>query len=637
MQAPDVAKALSEAEEALDGGQSVEIRGPLGSGRSTLLAALTSRRDLALVDLLDSSETDAIAAAWLQTSALAERTSQPAQVESTKSLERFVSELAKSIAEKKLLVVAIPFTWGFSEARNDERGERMLAVLRGFRRARPRVEIVHARQREPTCDLVIDLPPYAIPLKSIDDSAWGAYSAHAGALKSALRHEITVLPVVARLAIGAVAVGVPVDEAANVSRLPPAQAIRGLVRRLVAAASDDARLRAPLRCITEIRRPMMREALLSLLGAPTEHEALFVEALGYGNPVKVPAFLRDILREELKRGVDGAVVEDTHRRIAEHYRKLDGANTLPGDGKTAVAWLEKVHHLAHGGPPAAAEWSLQSLPDPALWWDRARTLSLEGRFLEAANLYRECVRRFPDDGYGWHYLAFNLERSGGKPDEIEAAYLQAVSRAPENPWWNSRLVSWLIRSTNPATARKEWLAAEARVDPDASKALSRDPWLAHHFHYWVAQAWRGDGRNGDARKVLDALPRPLAEGEPVTELAARLDAENSRWNGYLETLETALGISREHADLVRQFWSDLKEFKGMVLPLPVLEREDSAVRLSWSLSRWYLTVAISSDGKCEWYGSRRPAGGSAFGEMVTGSGKKLDTQFLSWLNRLCDA
>lgn len=123
----------------------------------------------------------------------------------------------------------------------------------------------------------------------------------------------------------------------------------------------------------------------------------------------------------------------------------------------------------------------------------------------------------------------------------------------------------------------------------------------------------------------------------MTELAARLDAENSRWSSHLEALPAALGISRERADLVRKFWSDLKELKGMALPFPVSEREDSAVRLSWSLSRWYLTVEISSDGKCEWYGSRRPAGDSAFGEMVIGSGKKLEAQFLSWLDRLCDA
>lgn len=70
------------------------------------------------------------------------------------------------------------------------------------------------------------------------------------------------------------------------------------------------------------------------------------------------------------------------------------------------------------------------LPARELYWDRARSLSVEHRdYLGAAELYRECLRRFDDrDAYAWHYLGTTSIGQGGS-GERPSTHFERPSRS----------------------------------------------------------------------------------------------------------------------------------------------------------------------------------------------------------------
>src|SRR6185312_15085800 len=116
---------------------------------------------------------------------------------------------------------------------------------------------------------------------------------------------------------------------------------------------------------------------------------------------------------------------------------------------------------------------------------------------EAATVYEECMKRFGEDPYSAHYLGFNIDRAGRQaPERLPEAerWLRlAVDLDEGNPWWNGRLVTFLIREARYIAARSEWFKAVERIDPE-NERVRRDSWLASHVHYWVASEWLEQGQ-----------------------------------------------------------------------------------------------------------------------------------------------
>jgi len=536
---------------------------------------------------------------------------------------------------------------------DNDRRERFAAVLKGFRSVQRRVEFLDSRRRleliwaggldEPPAGLSdvaeVELPPHAVEIQSEVEEEWSVYSSHVRSLRTALSTDTKLLPIVARLAIGAIALGADPEATARQCIIcHPTEAIRQLVKIIIDAASRKPQLLKAITILTFIRRPISSEALIRITAIDEEYAPLITNSLGYGEPVRILGFVRSFIYEGLKSSGLLANIEEIHATLAQYYRTLNGVNS-PDDLSSAektVAWIEKVHHLAHGGAATEREWGEQLHPAPALWWDRARALSLAGQCDQAATLYRKCVERFPDDDYGWHYLAFNLDQVGGPKTDVENAWKRALELSPGNPWWNARLVTWLIRTNRPSRARAEWRKSLFRVYPEALQIFD-SPWLANNLHYWVAKEWHKRGRSGDARQTLDVLPRPLPEGERVTELALSIEEAYARWKSLLFNLDEKVAVESIQDETVRLIWQSLEDRYKSILPLPVAEKEETGTfRLSWSLPDWYATIEVHTDGSWEWYAANRTTGKSEAVEEPLARGATIGSGLIRWFDKLCD-
>lgn len=118
---------------------------------------------------------------------------------------------------------------------------------------------------------------------------------------------------------------------------------------------------------------------------------------------------------------------------------------------------------------------------------------------------------------GVHYLAYNLERSGGSLASVRSGYAAAAAAEPDNPWWQQRWIRFLIAHGTLAEAHAAWQHAVRAIDPDGSR-LRRSPWLALNLHCWVARRWLALGRVEEARMVLSEVPEQWLREEPLREL-----------------------------------------------------------------------------------------------------------------------
>lgn len=629
---PDVDKALKAALDALKSGKTVQVRGSIGSGRRTLAARLQTElgERAVFVDLLPPREIDAAASAWLQASVSTDVHEGPTR-SSLEVTRAHAAKIAGALADAgKVLVILLPTMEGALDDEEAERQSRVRAVLEGLRQASRRVELGSPGVPASLGNVVIDLPEHALRLADLD--GFGVYAPHAAALKKVLGAE-RVLPLVLRLAVGNVAWGMSAAEAAELCRRPAADALGLLLRRLVAEASKVQPVLQALRRLSLVRRPIPRAELLSFARVPTEHEPLLTGVIGYGDEtITVSPPARRLLKEELDEGSIEA--EPQHAELAGVYARADGALDpfQISEPSRMVAWLEKQHHLANGGEQTRTEWEKQKHVDPWLWWGRARALSLSRHFAAAATVYKSGLSLFPKDDYGWHYLAFNLDRAG-TPEEVPAAFKTAIEIEPTHQWWNSRYVCWLIRNGRYAQARKEWSEALRRVDSDGSLANE----IADAFHYYVAQQWMERSHVSDARRVLEPLSPGLVAASRTRELRERIRDTEKEFKEFVD------GASSMKTDAVatklRGVWSAMREQFGDMLPLPsvqldlpdedaLLEFDDHDCRVSISIKEGAAPFA--------WYARFRPTSESGASKQRLANVSELMAALTPWMRKLCD-
>lgn len=353
----------------------------------------------------------------------------------------------------------------------------------------------------------------------IDDSSWGTFNQYARKLRDALhrrQNPITLTPAQTRLLVGLIALG------ASPSFLLNNMILRGhakLEDRLCESLQRDPVLREGALRIAQARAPIPRETALQLARIPEQYAPLVTECIGDGGEMfRVPELLRSALNG-LRRGpADAGVQARAHIAIADYHQSLDGAPSPGGALSGMVHWLEKVHHLGQSGSAGKARWAALDLPNRELYWDRARSLSVDHRdFLGAAELYRECIHRFDaHDAYAWHYLGFNLDRAGAERAEAERAFRKAVALRPDHPWYNGRLVTFLIEQARFRDADQAWQEALERVDPTGEGVLQA-PWLFDEFYRWIVKAWLRMGEVRRARAAFDTIPWHMLDQSPKLE------------------------------------------------------------------------------------------------------------------------
>ncbi len=372
---------------------------------------------------------------------------------------------------------------------------------------------------------------------ALDDiQGWGPYAKAAARVREALQPQfnksLNLTPLQLRLLVGLVALGDSPEEALQDAAPGYGNTLNleRLLKRLDLQLNqpENAPLQRGVLRFAQARYPLPKQVALSLAELPPQNAPLLTDCLAYGGVLlRMPESVRwHLLGPASRTMVDASV----HDRLAKHYQSLDGVtDPLQLQAGSVVPWLEKVHHLAHSGPAGALQWNAQKLLARDFYWDRARALSIEQRdHVAAAALYKQCIDKFGEDDYSCHYYAFNLDRAGEQPEHIDWGYRRAVHHARDNPWWNSRLVTFLISQARYQDAEQEWMEALDRVDPDRVR-IREDERLALNFHRWVVRAWLDNGEISRARKAFDEIPDELiAKDAGLRNLAWRLeDAEEA--------------------------------------------------------------------------------------------------------------
>jgi tetratricopeptide (TPR) repeat protein len=445
----------------------------------------------------------------------------------------------------RVLLLRLPASWEIM-ARSDSPDrelfhERALSVLQGLRDASTlRLALFSSRAAEavlrrlalgratPTIRLGPAEPPegaFDAPLR------WGAYDHAARKVRDALTKKPARLNrTQLGLVVGLVAWGD--DAEALVSQLTTLEggaSLDSLGQRFAAllARADAAPLRDGLLRYAHARYPLKTEDALAIAALPPEHAPFLTECAGslVNGHVRLDEFIRAALTVPSTQGD-----AETRYRLGQRYQAMDGeAHPAATTGATMLPWLEKTHQFGHAGELGAEAWSKIELPAREFYWDRARSLSIEHkRYLEAAEVYRACAERFPDDDYAWHYYAWNLDKVGRRAGEVEKGFRQAVAQNESNRWWNSRLVTFLIGQGRFQDAERAWRDALDRLDP-SRVFIRQDEALSCNVHRWIVEEWLEAAEVARARRVFDQIPRELVERIP--ELAVLewrlLDAEEA--------------------------------------------------------------------------------------------------------------
>lgn len=531
-----VEATLAAVQGHLDAGTRVlQVEGPPASGRSMVVAELQERGALALFlpPLLDG---DAVGHGVVQArrgAGLDARLEQP--------MAEALEEVGRRLAgEGRTVVMRLPRTWSGATAGPGSAHEiglraRASAFLQAWLDI-PDLQLVlvgnGVSSLLPRAVEVVERLPVAVAsVRSLrDEELWGPLAPSAERLCRALgAAQPQPSPLDLRLAVGLV-------EQGELARRVAQRLVTGV--RTVDLARDLANRLAD-RGLEEV----LRRLLLLRVSVPVVHlsagwvAAEFLPVLTHcllhgpaHQRVRLSSPVRVGIWQALQARRDRTATEaQRHATLAALHRMDDGHDSPNSLGwAQTLSWLDKVHHLAHGGDQTAEEWSRQTKVSVDQLVDRAKALSVEeGDCSGAAALYRQVVETEPGHHYAWHYLGYNLDRLGQDREQTEAAYQRAIALDVTNPWYNSRLITSLVDQARVRDAETAWRATLRQVDPTGDRT-ERDPWVASQLHRWVAEAWLRRGEVKRARAVLDTLSSRALREQGIPELLHRLqDSEEA--------------------------------------------------------------------------------------------------------------
>jgi tetratricopeptide (TPR) repeat protein len=522
--AADIAARLFAASR--DAPPRLWVLGATGSGRRTVVDHLRSDARIVAIELRELSDIDAPLHGLVQAathlpgfeSLIADH---DVDGELDVDLRRRAANVARLLARAhKAIAIVVPESWTDTDGIDDVAiAHRARSFLRGLLEVDDLgVAIVGSLPGELGSFDRIQLE--RIRLRSTDVALDATPATLRDAAERLVRHMQAIdghgTPLELRLRLGLVKLGLAPDSIGDLQLMALSKQLARKLPRELAIAT---------RRLLLARGPIPRATVPRLTGLHDTELDLIMTCVAYGDAaVRVPDQTRAVLLEQFRylgHRAPASELEEGHGILAAHYQSLDGQNRIDGLAPDhAVAWMEKVHHLAHGGPATEGLWAAQQLFSRELIWAHARSLSRRRQYVSAAGLYSESLSKFGDHSYAHHYLAFNLDRAHGDRGAIEHHYRTAVRLDEQNPWWNTRLVTFLIAHGTYEDARREWRAATERVDP-TGKLLEERSWLALNMHRWVARRWLTLGYLSEARDVLDEIPPRFVEQESVIALLSQ--------------------------------------------------------------------------------------------------------------------
>lgn len=256
------------------------------------------------------------------------------------------------------------------------------------------------------------------------------------------------------------------------------------------------RFPVPTKLLQEIAGEMndKQRALAGCLVRHEDGEAKVDEALR--EIVGAPRYMGQAEREQLT-----AVSE----LLMTHYRASDGAlEPREAVAKAAVVpWLEGNHFAAHSGPRGRKALEKVRPLSRLIRYELAWSLSVEFEEYEAAaGVYQTILKEDPGDAYSHHYLAWNLDQAGKDGATAWQEYKVAISLEADNPWYNSRFITFLRAAGFRRDAHEAWQRAIEHVLTGRWATRIN---LPRHFHSWVARSALDVGDLKLAEMVLGML------------------------------------------------------------------------------------------------------------------------------------
>jgi tetratricopeptide (TPR) repeat protein len=437
-----------------------------------------------------------------------------------------------------------------------------------------------------TADDVVDLTPDAPDREwLLDRDSWGDLADAAVGLEETgapLEH-LTALEL--RLAVALSALRDPLAAADAISERSRQPNIATKLWDVVAGDPSLTKLKRAWLRLSFVRRPFEGALLnaLKLEELRRKEHALVRHCLVFGDEHQyrlhevVRAQARTWLREQSSPS-RRQVELHASGLLANYYLERFAGTASRGQARAVIESMEAFYFVTLSGNSA-----LRSRVTPyfteqldALGW---RLSYVHRRFDDATSAFREAISWDDDDDYAHHYLAFNLDRQGKAPAEVEHEYERAIEINPDNSWWHARYIAFLAHRGRIADARHRW--DDSQVVLGVAERHS-DRFLFETLHLWVAEALLDRAELSFAREVLDEIPE-WARRPDILPAYARLRRR-------LTALSQAAGIGAlvpAHR-LTSRWWEDGPE----LLQDRVGEDSDSH-RVRWLAAR---VDAIDQDG-----------------------------------------
>ncbi len=341
---------------------------------------------------------------------------------------------------------------------------------------------------------------------------WGPLSRHAERLAAMLGDiAARVSPLTLRMAVALLALNYSqerVKSACELGFLRTARLLADEVRRRRELARVVARLmlaRFPLppESVHELAKPLP-------VGSPESdalHHALLLELDG---GLSLHPSLKQVLSAGLHAPQANEFLPENERNEVHvflsrlHARQ---AGQAPKDRASVLARMEQVYHSAAAGETEVVfDWASDVTQFCAL----GRALSRRGDYQGAAQVFAHARSLSPDNSYVLEYLAYNRARTGESSMEVEQLYAAALAKEPANPWWNRRLIQYLVRRGKIRAAYERFVAANAAFEEDRNNpAQGGREWLAFNFYAGTARSFLDAGELVYAREVLETVEEPL--------------------------------------------------------------------------------------------------------------------------------
>lgn len=356
-----------------------------------------------------------------------------------------------------------------------------------------------------------------------DDEAWGGLVGSARELRDTSLDLASFSPLQIRLMVAHVALRSADD---LLSWLPEDSSRRGLALRLFERVNARKSLRDLARLwgeLSVVRRPFELH-LLNELGA--------AELSDFGRSILLRSllfrrddgfYLHETLRNDARKAWLARNLEreaNVHARVAKYYveRFKEQRSTDP-EGALIVE-MEAFHHAASSNDDGLRDQCR------VFFSDQLNTLGRwlshrQKRYDDAAAVFERALKWDDRDDYAHHYLAFNYDAQGRDPDKVEQHYRKALALNPDQDWWHSRLISFLVTRGRIDDAREAWNDALDTLAGGESVPSE----LYEELHLWVARLLLHRGELDFAGEVLKDIPGGVRERVPeIHALIRRLRA-----------------------------------------------------------------------------------------------------------------